>query len=102
MGEVPWKAEPHTLAKLEILRRYLGAWFSIICQRFDELVYVDATSGPGEYSGGEDGSPLVALDAPLSGSGSGTRSSSTSNTFAASWTGAPGLRDSPCSTGART
>ena len=63
MGEVPWKAEPHTLAKLEILRRYLGAWFSIICQRFDELVYVDATSGPGEYSGGEDGSPLVALDA---------------------------------------
>jgi three-Cys-motif partner protein len=58
-----WKAEPHTLAKLDILRRYLGAWFSILYNvpSVGELVYIDAGCGPGQYVDGEDGSPVLAL-----------------------------------------
>jgi len=62
-----WDADPHTLAKLEILKAYLQAWMPILARqaasrdRGCEIVYVDAFSGPGEYSGGEPGSPLVAI-----------------------------------------
>ncbi len=60
-----WEAEPHTLAKLQILRCYLDAWFSILYQYQNtrELVYIDACCGPGRYLNGEDGSPVVALKA---------------------------------------
>ena len=57
-----WPLEPHTAAKHQILRRYLGAWFSILGRYSPRLVYVDGFCGPGRYSGGELGSPLVALD----------------------------------------
>ena len=57
-----WPLEPHTAAKHQILRRYLGAWFSILGRYSPQLVYVDGFCGPGRYSGGELGSPLVALD----------------------------------------
>jgi hypothetical protein len=33
--------------------------------RFPELLYVDGFAGPGEYSDGEDGSPIIALKAAL-------------------------------------
>jgi three-Cys-motif partner protein len=33
--------------------------------RFPEILYVDGFAGPGEYSGGEDGSPIIALDTAL-------------------------------------
>jgi three-Cys-motif partner protein len=62
-----WAAEPHTLAKLAILKAYLQAWMPILARqvasrgRDCEVVYVDAFSGPGEYRGGEPGSPLVAI-----------------------------------------
>jgi three-Cys-motif partner protein len=58
-----WRIDPHTEAKHEILRRYLGAWFGIMGSRNSELVYVDGFCGPGEYEGGEPGSPLIALNA---------------------------------------
>lgn len=61
-----WELEPHTRAKHEILRRYLQAWMVILSQgRFPEILYVDGFAGPGEYSGGEAGSPIIALDAAL-------------------------------------
>ena len=57
-----WELEPHTRAKHEILRRYLQAWQAILTRGgFQELVYIDGFAGPGRYSGGEDGSPIIAL-----------------------------------------
>ncbi len=56
-----WEIEPHTEAKHEILRYYLGAWFPILASVHRRLLYVDGFAGPGEYKGGEDGSPIIAL-----------------------------------------
>jgi three-Cys-motif partner protein len=62
-----WQLEPHTRAKHEILRRYLQAWMVILSQgRFPEILYIDGFAGPGEYIGGEAGSPIIALDTALS------------------------------------
>lgn len=58
-----WEAEPHTLAKHEILRGYLEAWFPILARYNDRIVYMDGFAGPGRYSNGEDGSPIIALKA---------------------------------------
>lgn len=57
-----WEIEPHTKAKHDILRRYLGAWFPKVSSRESKLVYIDGFAGPGTYTTGEPGSPLVALD----------------------------------------
>ncbi len=56
-----WPLEPHTKAKHEILRRYLGAWFPILNRFNGRIIYVDGFCGPGRYAGGEDGSPVIAL-----------------------------------------
>jgi len=56
-----WEIPPHTEAKHEILRHYLGAWFAILASVHLRLLYVDGFAGPGEYKGGEDGSPIIAL-----------------------------------------
>jgi three-Cys-motif partner protein len=56
-----WEIEPHTQAKHEILRRYLGAWFGILGQKIPRIMYLDGFCGPGRYIGGEDGSPIIAL-----------------------------------------
>lgn len=61
-----WEADPHTLAKHEILRRYLDAWFPILGSWQGRVVYLDAFAGPGIYKGGEPGSPIVALESLLS------------------------------------
>ena len=58
---VTWQIEPHTEAKHDILRYYLGAWFPILATTQRRLIYVDGFAGPGEYQGGEDGSPIIAL-----------------------------------------
>jgi three-Cys-motif partner protein len=55
-----WEMAPHTLAKHRILRRYLGAWFPIM-NRESRVVYLDGFAGPGKYTGGEPGSPIIAL-----------------------------------------
>ncbi len=61
-----WKLDPHTRAKHEILRRYLQAWTPILTQGgFPKVAYLDGFSGPGQYEGGEDGSPIIALKAAL-------------------------------------
>jgi three-Cys-motif partner protein len=62
-----WPANPHTLAKHRILEGYLKAWLPILSRirGVSEIVYVDAFAGPGKYQGGEDGSPIIALNAAL-------------------------------------
>lgn len=61
-----WPLEAHTRAKHEILHRYLQAWVAILVQGgFRRLLYIDGFAGPGRYSGGESGSPVLALRAAL-------------------------------------
>ena len=62
-----WEAEPHTLAKHAILKKYLDAWAVIFSRTLNvtELLFYDGFAGPGEYTGGELGSPIVALNALL-------------------------------------
>jgi three-Cys-motif partner protein len=58
---VVWPIEPHTAAKHAILRRYLQAWIPILSRGNARVVYIDGFAGPGEYEGGEQGSPILAL-----------------------------------------
>ncbi|WP_376797454.1 three-Cys-motif partner protein TcmP [Thermogemmatispora sp.] len=58
-----WKLEDHTLAKHIILRKYLGAWLPILIRKGTSGLLVDGFAGPGEYIGGEIGSPLIMLNA---------------------------------------
>jgi three-Cys-motif partner protein len=58
-----WPLDPHTAAKHVILKQYLGAWMAILASAHSRIVYIDACAGPGEYAGGEPGSPIVALTA---------------------------------------
>ena len=61
-----WELEPHTAAKHEILRRYVQAWAPILSQgNFPHLVFVDGFAGPGRYSKGEEGSPVIAVRAVI-------------------------------------
>jgi three-Cys-motif partner protein len=61
-----WPLEPRTRAKHEILKRYLQAWMVILSQgQFPEILYIDGFAGPGEYQGGDPGSPIIALDTAL-------------------------------------
>ena len=54
--------DDHTRAKHEILRRYLQAWLPIMTSRNEHVIIIDGFAGPGEYVGGEPGSPLIAID----------------------------------------
>lgn len=57
-----WDIEPHTRAKHEILKLYLQAWMPILTHGgFPKVMYVDGFAGPGRYSNGENGSPIIAL-----------------------------------------
>lgn len=60
-----WKPDPHTLAKHDLLRRYLGAWFPVMARWERKLIFIDGFAGPGVYETGEPGSPLVALQTLL-------------------------------------
>jgi len=59
--QTQWKIEPHTLAKHEILKRYLSAWFPILSSSSSRVTYIDGFCGPGRYKQGEDGSPILAI-----------------------------------------
>ena len=56
-----WNIEPHTQAKHKILREYLKAWFPILSSKGSRIIYLDGFAGPGIYSNGEDGSPIIAI-----------------------------------------
>lgn len=62
-SDTVWPLEPHTAAKHSILRRYLQAYFPKLSSAQNRIVFIDGFAGPGEYEGGEPGSPVIALDA---------------------------------------
>ena len=62
MGKtVQWPLDQHTKAKHDILKEYLKAWYPILNSTNKRIVYIDGFAGPGEYEGGEPGSPIIAL-----------------------------------------
>ena len=62
---VVWKAEPHTIAKTEVLRAYLVAYFQILgsSKSRQTILYVDGFAGPDQYTNFPHGSPTAALKA---------------------------------------
>lgn len=60
-----WALEPHTAAKHDLLRAYLGAWFAVLGSRNSRVIFLDGFAGPGKYENGEDGSPTIALQVLL-------------------------------------
>ncbi len=60
-----WNLEAHSRGKHHILRRYIDAWLPIMSSSYSRVVIVDAFAGPGRYLGGEEGSPLILLNAYL-------------------------------------
>lgn len=65
---VTWEREDHTKAKHDLLRAFFNKWVSIHSEHFAKrrggLVRIyDGFAGPGVYSGGEPGSPLILLRA---------------------------------------
>src|SRR5437667_12900872 len=56
-----WQLEPHTRGKHLVLKGYLDAWFVIMGRWNGRILFIDGFAGPGEYEGGEPGSPLIAL-----------------------------------------
>lgn len=60
-----WDLQPHTEAKHIILKKYLDAWLPILTKYQGRVIIIDGFAGPGEYSKGEDGSPIIALKTVL-------------------------------------
>jgi three-Cys-motif partner protein len=67
-----WEYPEHTGAKHEILRRYLGAWLTILGRgkkgstfRHNVLVLVDGFAGRGRYMKGQSGSPAIMFEAAV-------------------------------------
>jgi three-Cys-motif partner protein len=73
---VLWPRDDHTAAKHQVLRAYLDGWIPVMAQQSlkvqgfvsgpPRLLLVDGFAGPGRYSSGESGSPLIMLDALVS------------------------------------
>ena len=59
--ETIWELAPHTIGKHRVLERYMQAWLPIMARSNERVLFVDAFAGPGEYKGGEPGSPVIAL-----------------------------------------
>ena len=57
--------EPHTKTKHDILSEYLKAWFPILSSTAEQIVFIDGFAGPGIYSKGEKGSPIIALETAI-------------------------------------
>lgn len=62
-----WDYPAHTAAKHEILRRYLGAWISILGRgkgsfRYPQLFLIDGFAGRGRYMEGQRGSPAIMFE----------------------------------------
>ena len=60
-----WSITAETLAKHRILRAYLQAWLPIVGASFPRIRLIDGFAGPGRYTGGEPGSPIIMLDTLL-------------------------------------
>ncbi|MCA9280178.1 MAG: three-Cys-motif partner protein TcmP [Phycisphaerales bacterium] len=66
-----WDAEPHTLAKHQILVEYLKAWVPILSRQSAKfpgstvIRFVDGFAGPGVYKDGQPGSPILAIESVI-------------------------------------
>ena len=63
-GPVPWPMAEHTGAKHDIYRTYLAKWFPILLagkNPYPSATYAEGFAGPGIYSTGEVGSPIIAV-----------------------------------------
>ena len=58
-----WPLELHTKGKHLVLEGYMQAWLPIMTRWNGRVLFIDAFAGPGEYSGHEPGSPVIALRA---------------------------------------
>ena len=58
-----WPLEDHTIGKHLVLKSYMDAWLPIVLKTYNRALFADVFAGPGEYSGGESGSPIIALNA---------------------------------------
>lgn len=58
-----WPMDDHTLGKHAVLEAYLKAWLPIMGMTQDRILFIDGFAGPGEYTGGEVGSPVIAMRA---------------------------------------
>jgi len=60
---VEWPAAPHTLAKHSVYRQYLSKWMPIMIHSWKgDVTYAEGFAGPGIYTGGEPGSPVIAFE----------------------------------------
>ena len=57
-----WELGPQTVGKHRLLSSYLKKWLLILGRWNDDLLIFDGFAGPGEYAGGEPGSPRIILD----------------------------------------
>lgn len=62
LGETLWDMDDQTLGKHLVLKEYLNGWFPILGRWNRRIVFIDGFAGPGQYRGGEPGSPTIALD----------------------------------------
>ncbi|WP_372410164.1 three-Cys-motif partner protein TcmP [Streptomyces luteireticuli] len=58
--ETIWQLDPHTAAKHDLLKKYLQPWSLILLSQHDTVTYAEGFAGPGIYTKGEPGSPIVA------------------------------------------
>ena len=58
-----WPLDPHTHGKHLVLQHYMEAWLPIMTRWNSKVLFIDGFAGPGKYSKGEDGSPVIALKA---------------------------------------
>ena len=56
-----WPISEQTEGKLMVLQAYLEQWIPKLGSWNGRILFVDGFCGPGEYAGGEDGSPILAL-----------------------------------------
>ena len=62
-SDVIWDMNPHTEGKHKVLKEYMNVWLPIMTKGNRRVLFIDAFAGPGEYSNGEEGSPIIALKA---------------------------------------
>lgn len=58
-----WERGEHTAGKHLILAEYLRGWLPVLGSWNGRILFLDGFAGPGEYAGGEEGSPIIALKA---------------------------------------
>lgn len=60
-----WKLDEHTIGKHMVLKAYMQAWLPVMGLTNEKILVVDGFAGPGEYEGGELGSPQILINAYL-------------------------------------